>query len=52
NIRKLKFEKNERIDEYIAAIKKENNGLKEAIEIKDRKIMEHEIAIEFLQNRM
>ncbi|CAG8847951.1 8584_t:CDS:2, partial [Gigaspora margarita] len=36
NIRKLKFEKNERIDEYTAAIKKENKGLKEAIEIKDR----------------
>ncbi|CAG8852669.1 20994_t:CDS:2, partial [Gigaspora margarita] len=38
NIRKLKFEKNERIDEYIAAIEKENNELKEAIEIKDSKI--------------
>ncbi|CAG8852163.1 36635_t:CDS:2, partial [Gigaspora margarita] len=49
NIRKLKIEKNKSIDEYIAAIKIENKGLKEAIEIKDRKIMEHEITIELLR---
>ncbi|CAG8717182.1 26098_t:CDS:2 [Gigaspora margarita] len=36
NIRKLKFEKRERINEYIVAIKR-NKGLKEAIEIKDLK---------------